>query len=401
MRREDASRGVNVRHGRYYTPVIVTLIAAAAYGTVLWLVARRYASRHPHLRDYPPASSGPLLSVIIPARNEALNIERCIRSVAAGGYEPLEIIVVNDGSTDGTGDIVTWLAAETDLRGRLRLVAGTELPAGWFGKQWALVQGYRAARGELLLFADADTRHEPELVPRAIATLRAERAHLVSVIPRQEMGSFWERVIQPQVFFVLQARVGKLHRVNRTRVPWEAIANGQFILTARADYEAVGTHAVVKDQVTEDLALAQEYVRSGRDLFLVHGPELMSTRMYRSFSEIVEGWSKNLALGAPLMIPPVGWLRKVAPYIMWVPSLVWIAPPLYWLCTGWTPALVATLLSFAIWLAIYRNERAPLWYALLYPFGAVVVAAIMIRSAFRGARKVVWKGRTYSPGRVD
>lgn len=378
--------------------MIATLIAAAAYGAVLWLVARRYANRHPHLRDYPPATAGPLLSIIIPARNEALNIERCIRSAAAGGYGPLEIIVVDDRSTDGTADIVSRLAEAPELRGRVRLVRGVDLPAGWFGKQWALVQGYRAARGELLLFADADTKHEPELVPRAVGTLRAERAHLVSVIPRQEVGTFWERLIQPQVFFVLQTRVGRLDRVNRTRVPWDAIANGQFILTARADYEAVGTHEVVKDQVVEDLALAQAYVRSGRDIFLVHGPDLMVTRMYRSLREIVEGWSKNLALGAPLMVPPIRLLRRVAPFIMWVPSLVWILPPLLWALTGWAPAMAASLLSLAIWVSIYHYEKAPLYYAPLYPIGAVLVAGIMLRSAWRGSRKVEWKGRTYSPG---
>jgi chlorobactene glucosyltransferase len=321
-----------------------------------------------------------------------------VRSAAAAQYGALEILVVDDGSTDGTGDIVARLAAAPELGGKVRLVPGRPLPAGWFGKPWALVQGYRAARGDLLLFADADTKHEPELVPRAIAALGAERAHLVSVIPRQEVGSFWEALVQPQVFFVLQARVGKLHRINRTRVPWEAIANGQFILTTRRDYEAVGTHEAVKDQVVEDLALAQAYVRAGRDLFLLHAPELMSTRMYRSFGEVVEGWSKNLALGTPLMMPPAAWLRRVAPAIMWIPSLAWILPPLLWALTGWTPAAVATGFSLATWLLIYKEERAPLAYALLYPFGAVVVAGIMIRSAWRGGRKIEWKGRTYALG---
>lgn len=378
--------------------MLAILIAAAAYGTVLLLVARRYADRHPHLRDYSAIQTGPLISVVIPARNEAANIERCVRSIAAAQYGQLEIIVVDDRSTDATPEIVARLAAEPGLAGRVRLVAGADLPAGWFGKPWALVQGYRVAKGDLLLFADADTKHEPELVSRALGAHQAERVHLVTVIPRQEVGSFWEKLIQPQVFFVLQARVGNLARVNRTRVPWDAIANGQFILTSRADYEAIGTHEAVKDQVAEDVALAQTYVRSGRDLFLVHGPELMSTRMYRSFGEIIEGWSKNMALGSALMLPPIRWLRRVAPYLMWLPSLVWILPPILWALTCWTPAIVATVLSLAIWIAIYHNERAPLGYALLYPFGAIVVAVIMLRSAWRGARRVQWKGRTYSPG---
>jgi chlorobactene glucosyltransferase len=377
--------------------MIPALIAALLYGSVLLTVAYRYATRRPLLRDYPPASDQPLVSVIIPARNEAHNIERCVRSIAAAGYRALEIIVVDDRSTDGTGEILRRLAQDPDLSGRLRVIAGSQLPAGWFGKVWALVQGYRAARGDLLLFADADTRHEPELIARAVAALRQERVQLLTVIPRQEVGSFWERVVQPQVFFALQARVGDLRRVNRTRVSWEAIANGQFIMTPRGDYEAVGTHEVVKDQVAEDVALAQAYVRANKDVFLLHATEFMATRMYRSLPEIVEGWSKNLALGAPLMIPPVAWLRRLAPYIMWVPSLAWVLPPVLWLATGWLPAIVATALSTAMWLLIYYYERITLAYALLYPVGAIVVAGIMIRSAWRGARKVEWKGRVYRP----
>jgi chlorobactene glucosyltransferase len=271
---------------------------------------------------------------------------------------------------------------------------GSDTPPGWFGKQWALVQGYRAARGDLLLFTDADTRHSPELIGRAVATLAAERADLVTVIPRQEMGSFWERLLQPHVFFVLGSRVGDLRRMNRTRTPWNAIANGQFILTTRAAYEAVGTHARVRDIVVEDLALAQTYVADGKDVFAAHGQDFMATRMYRSFGEIVAGWTKNLALGAPRMLPPSPLLRRVFPWVMWSPALAWIAPPLAWALTGWPFAAVATLASLTLWTVVYRSEGARTRYALLYPVAAVIVAGIVIRSAMRG-RRVSWKGRSY------
>jgi len=373
----------------------VTWILAAPWILVLMVITYRYARRRPHLRDYSPAPSGPLVSVIVPARNEALNIEACARSILAGAYERLEVIVVDDRSTDGTGDIVQRLARSPEARDRLLLVHGAELLPGWFGKQWALVQGYRVARGDLLLFADADTHHEPELIPRAVAALHAEAADLLSVVPRQEMETFWERLIQPQVFLALQARVGDLRHVNRTRIEWNAIANGQFILTTRAAYEAVGTHAAVKNIVTEDVALAQAYVRAGKDIFLAHAPAYMSTRMYRSLAEIIGGWSKNLALGAPLTMPPIPIVRRALPYLMWLPALFWVLPPIGWAVWGWDFAMIATLVSFVIWLEVYHEERAPLWYALLYPFGAAMVAYIMIRSAWRGARKVEWRGRLY------
>jgi chlorobactene glucosyltransferase len=375
-------------------------LLAAPWIAVLLLVVRRSAVRSPRLWEYGPRPSGPLLSVIIPARNEALNIERCVRSILATTYEPLEVIVVDDRSTDGTGGIAEWLAAAPEAKGRVRVVHGAEPPTGWFGKQWAIMQGYGVAAGELLLFTDADTKHEPELIPRAVAVLRTEHVDLVSVLPRQEMESFWERLVQPHVFFALQSRVGNLRHVNRTRVAWNAIANGQFILTNRPAYEAVGTHEAVKDSVAEDMMLAQRYVRAGRDIFLVYAEEFMSTRMYRSLREIVDGWSKNLALGAPMMAPPIPLVRWLLPYLMWLPVLAWIGPPLAWLIWRQDWLVLATLASLATWVQVYRREHAPLQYALLYPIGASMVAYIMLRSAWRGERRVEWRGRVYRPQRV-
>jgi chlorobactene glucosyltransferase len=360
-----------------------------AFPWILALVAilYRYATRRPRLRDYAPATTGPLVSVIIPARNEARNIEQCVRSIRAATYPTIEVIVVDDRSTDGTGDLVERLG--------VRLVRGAELPGGWFGKQWALVQGYRVARGALLLFADADTKHEPELIARAVGALTAERVDLFSVLPRQEMVTFWERLIQPHVFVALGARVGDLRRVNRTRTEWNAIANGQFLLVTRESYEAVGTHEAVKHSVADDLMLAQTYVRHGRDIFLALAVEYMQTRMYGSLREILEGWTKNLALGAPLMAPPVPWIRALFPYVMWMPALLWVGPPIAWAAFGWDFAAIATVASLLTWTGIYAGERAPLRYALLYPLGAAMVAFIMIRSAWRGSSKVEWRGRTY------
>lgn len=368
-------------------------LPAAPWIVVLLLLLHRYTTRRPRLRDYEPLPTGPLVSVIIPARNEARNIEHCVRSVLATAYAPIEVIIVDDRSTDGTAELV-----ERATDARVRLLRGDDPPpeGGWFGKQWAIVQGYRAAKGELLLFADADTRHERELLPRAVRGLLAERADLFSVLPRQEMRTFWERLIQPQIFVALETRISSLDRVNRTRVAWNAIANGQFILTSRVAYEAVGTHAVVRDTVVDDVRLAQTYVRAGKDIFLVHAREFMATRMYASLREIVAGWTKNLASGVPLMAPPISFVRKLLPYLMWTPALFWIVPPVLWIVTGWHAAAIATLVSLVTWVAIYAAERAPVWYALLYPLGASFVAFIMLRSAWRGGRRIEWRGRTYT-----
>ena len=373
----------------------MTWAIPAAYALLLALLVYRYATRRPRLSNYAPLVTGPLVSVIIPARDEAVNIEACVRSAVATDYQAVEVIVVDDRSTDGTPEIVERLADGPESRGRARLVRGAELPAGWFGKQWALVQGYRAARGALLLFMDADTWQHPELLPRAVRALEVERVDLLSALSRQEMVSFWERLVQPHVFFALAARVGDLRRVNRTRVEWDAVASGQFILTTRAAYEAVGTHEAVRNSVVDDMALAQTFTRHHLDIFLTHAEEYMSTRMYRSLAGILEGWTKNLATGVPLAFPPILLLRRLAPYLMWLPAFVWIAPPVLWALFGWPWAALATVISLLIWLMVYRVSGAPLHYAVLFPLGAATVAYIMIRSALRGSRRIEWRGRSY------
>ena len=357
---------------------------AAPWGLVLLLVVYRFTVRRPRLEQYQPVLSGPLLSVIIPARNEARNIERCVRSVLGTKYSAVEVIVVDDRSSDDTAALV-----EPAAGGRLQLVRGVDPPHGWFGKQWAIAQGYRVAKGELLLFTDADTKHEPELIPRAIAALRAEQVDLFSVLPRQEMQTFWERLIQPHVFLALETGLGSLGRVNRTRTEWSAIANGQFILTPRDAYESIGTHEAVKDTVVDDVRLAQAYVRAGKDIFLAHGEGFMATRMYGSLQEILAGWTKNLASGVSHMVPPLPFVRALARYLMWVPALFWIAAPFV--------SPIAGVVALATWVVVYAAMRAPVWYAVLYPLGAAIVAFIMLRSAWRG-RRIEWRGRNYSPG---
>src|SRR2546421_9921518 len=141
----------------------VMWLAPAGYALFLALIAYRYATRRPRLTAYPPQPTGPLISVIVPARDEAVNIERCVGSILATAYQPVEVIVVDDRSSDATPAIVERLARSGAAQGRLRLVPGGELPAGRVGKPGAVIQGYRAGGGEMLLFTDAHTRHPPAL----------------------------------------------------------------------------------------------------------------------------------------------------------------------------------------------------------------------------------------------
>jgi chlorobactene glucosyltransferase len=355
----------------------------------------RLANNRPNLSDVSPAA-GTLVSVIVPARNESAAIETVVRSVLASTYEPLELVVLDDRSTDETAAIVERLATED---ARLRLVRGEPLPEGWYGKPWACLQGYRAARGDLLLFTDADTRHQPELLARAVGALRSERADLVTVAPRQRCDGFWERLVMPQIWLLLGVRYHP-SRVNRARHERDVIANGQFILLSRESYEAVGTHEMVRHEVAEDLALAQAFYRARRKIHFAFAERLMETRMYQSLPHLIEGWSKNVYLGGRRSFPQEPVLRALVPVMLFGAFLFWLAPPAVLAVTGgsgrWgVAAVAATLFSVMFWVMISAGMRIPAIYGLGYPLGALVALYIAVRSMWRGSRRVEWRGRVY------
>lgn len=359
-------------------------------------VIPRLAKLRPNLSDSPAASDG-LVSVIIPARNERAVIETVVTSVLASAYRPLEVLVVDDRSTDDTAARVGELARRDP---RLRLIAGEELPPGWYGKPWACLQGYRAARGDLLLFTDADTRHAPELLGRAVGALRETGADLLTIAPRQRCETFWERIVMPQIWLLLGIRYHPA-RVNHSRRPRDVIANGQFILMPRASYEAVGTHEAVRGDVAEDLALAQAVVGRGGRLHFAFAERLMETRMYQGLGALIEGWSKNVYLGGRRSFPEEPVLRALVPVMLALAFCFWLAPPsalVFGVLAG-APApsaIVATGLGALFWCLICFGMQIPAIYGLGYPLGAAVALYIAARSTLRGRRRIEWRGRTYA-----
>jgi chlorobactene glucosyltransferase len=358
--------------------------------------------RRPRLSTFePPApEDAPLVSIIVPARNEAVNISVCVASLLNSVYPRFEIIVVDDQSTDGTGDIVGILA--THAESRVRVVHGEPVPEGWLGKAWACWQGYRHAQGELLLFTDADTRHEEMLLGRAVGALLTREADMASVLPRQMMIGLWERLILPHIFALISLRYMHLERVNRTRNPRDAIANGQFILIRREAYDAVGGHEAMRTEIVEDQCLAQRIIAAGRRIVVAHADDLMETRMYRSLGGIVEGWTKNLAIGSSRAAPE--WAGPIVPWLIALFLIgMWVLPPFTMLLTLMTPiggwirgwSLAVTVASILFWAVVHAIQRVPLPFSLSYPIGALAAAGLFVRSALRGSN-VVWKGRRYT-----
>jgi len=345
------------------------------------------------------APDAPLVSVIIPARNERRNIERCARSVLSTTYPRLDAIVVDDHSTDGTGEIAAAIAASDS---RLRVILAPPLPDGWFGKQWACASGAREARGALLVFTDADTKHEPDLLSRAVNAMQSERADLVTLAGHQEMHSFWERVIQPHLFVLLSIRYGGTEHVSRAKRPVDVIANGQFILMSREAYDAVGGHAAVRDVVAEDMALAQTFVRVKRRVLLLFARTQFSTHMYASLNELIRGWGKNIyaagrtaALGGAIGRALYPAILVATPILGLIPPIALVLSLVGALSTAWLVwSMIVVACSLVFWAIVYQFSEESAAYALTYPLGLVMLLYIAVGAIARGQR-VEWKDRAY------
>lgn len=388
---------------------VADVLAAAALALpwiLVPLVTAWRASRSRSLDDEDAAAPphAPLVSVVIPARDEARNIERCLRSVLAAAYPRLEVIVVDDHSGDGTGAIARRTAGGDP---RVRVIANPDLPPGWFGKPWACHNGAAAARGGILCFIDADTAHAADLVPRAVNAMRSRRASMVSVAGTQELGSFWEIVLQPQVFGMLSVRYGGTESVNESPRAWDKIANGQCIFVTRESYDRIGGHGAVRGEVAEDLMLAQRLFAAGERTALVLGLHQLRTRMYTSLGEIVRGWRKNVYAGGANALPKFPLAAVVFPLSLLSYPALQLLPPVVLLLTlagivepgdrtlFW--AGIATTTTLVTWTLLYRRLGRPPWYALLYPLGAAVLTWIIVGAIARG-RRVAWKGREYRAG---
>ncbi len=354
----------------------------------------------------------PVVSIIVPARNEAGNITRCLTSLTRLTGIPFEILVVDDRSTDDTAGEAAAVPAGNALS--LRVVEGGALPDGWFGKPWACRQGADLARGRLLLFTDADTLHHPDLLLRAVRGMEEDGAELLSLLGRQEMGTWGEKLVQPQIFLLLGTRYGKLHRVITPDRWKDAIANGQFVLVQRTAYETIQGHHAVRNEVVEDLRLAQEMARAGSTVTVRRAETVFSTRMYTSLRTLVDGWTKNVAIGAqqasgrlsPLALPGIVlflsffWLFPAVAFAVtagvWLftaeltggAAPEWVAPVAIWAGSAWT-------LGVLIWAGAYRRFGVSPALGLIHPLGSAVVVFIVIRSWFRGGRRIEWKGRRY------
>ncbi len=340
------------------------------------------------------------LSVIIPARNEERSLPACLLSLL-GQSEPgfalgeqWELIVVDDASTDRTGELAA--AAMRDYQGVLLLNA-PELDlsdrGGFTGKCNACWTGAQVARGRWLLFTDADTLHETNDVSRSLREADRHHAVLLSYSPRQIVTGFWQHAVMPLVFSEL-ASVYRTEQVNDPARPLAA-ANGQFLLVEREAYFAAGGHRAIGSEVLEDVALARNIKRAGGAIRFRYAPEALSTRMYRTTAEMIEGWTKNLALLFPKPIALALW--RILDLLLFF-GLPLLALGLWWLVT-WQREVILLLWARTLWRFYSRVARSnfPPADVAISILGVPLFVYMLFRSVVqhRIKKSVQWKGRSY------
>jgi len=384
---------------------MLLLLSILWLALVTWLIARAVRQRNVlagvAVTALDPGRTAPKVAVIVPARNEAANIGRCVESLSAQDYPPdrLALIVVDDDSSDDTAAIVTTLARRDP---RIILRHTPPLPPGWKGKVHACCVGTAAAPpdAQWLCFLDADMRAAPRAIASAVAAASDRKLDLLTLAPRHELGSFAERLMLPCGLYLL----GFYQNLEKIQAPEsdDVVATGQFMLLRREAYDAVGGHAAVCDAICEDFELALLLKRRGYRVLLMDGNLLLSTRMYTGWATLWPGFAKNLiqllggsvrtVLAAPLIVA-LAWLAVWLPLQDLAAVLQGVsgAPLALALATPGTAAVIGLHVGGAV------HFKIPWWYGLLFPLGYTAGGVMALDSVrWRVTRRVHWKGRVYS-----
>jgi chlorobactene glucosyltransferase len=342
--------------------------------------------------QYPPAREYPFVSVLVPARNEAHTISKCISSLLAQDYPYYEVIVLNDNSTDDSSRILEQLARN---HSRLQVIQGAPLPEDWLGKHWACHQLDQAAKGELILFTDADTFHTPDMLRTSVSALIAEKADLVSAFPHQEMLTWGERLLVPIMCWGIFTFI-PIRLVQKMHWPLLSISIGQFMLFRRQAYDMLGGFEAVKRDVVDDVCMGRILIDKGGERRLLDGTRQVSCRMYRGFREAVGGFSKTIFAVYDYRILPyiIFWLLSGLAFLGPVAGIIlnWMHIPLPAPLVEF--AALSIVLSLVTWLITSLRFHFPIYLVLFYPVDLALYICVAAHSFFKTATgTAVWKNR--------
>jgi len=358
--------------------ITICFTSIAAIISIYNLLTRPVLEYVPHTNNL----GKPILSVLIPARNEQNSIGRTLQTITQQTYRNIEIIVLDDHSDDRTGQIVNSIA---NTEPRLRLIQGKPLPSGWIGKNWACHQLAKEANGEILLFIDADVQLAPEAIASALRHLENNNADALSVFPTQILQSLGERLIVPLMNWLLLSFL-PLHLVFRSSNPKFIAANGQFMLIRENLYSGIGGHAAVKDKIVEDMEIARLIKNSGKKIITLLGGELISCHMYTGLNDSMNGFTKNFYAGfnihrySFIALVSILFIVFLGPLILVLEELLYIYPILIIFINRLSVSLI--------------SRQSPTYNILLHPIQMLLMMIIGIRSVEAyTTNKIQWKGR--------
>lgn len=385
------------------------VLLCIAYGAH-WLLILAWSACHLQItearrricRSIPRADDrgiGPSVTVILPAKDEAGELEPAAMAILAQRGVTMDFVIVDDRSADATADIADRIAARDR---RCRVFHNRELPAGWMGKSHACHLGADGAATDWLLFTDADVRLAPEAVASAIAYAERERLDLLSFWPRDDSAGFWPRLLVPLCGAMIVIWYGAV--AARSNARGDAFANGQFLVIRRSAYVIAGGHAAIREFLIEDIPLARAVAGRGMTVGSAPAPELASVRMYRTLGEVVRGWRRiyagvlsplqivgcvvSLILGSllPMLLPPV--MLVIALYGS---AGEW---PLLWLTSA--AAQLVVLMSVSVrFFGLARCDRRYLWLYPLSVVGVLLILMVALRDVMLQT-SVEWRGTRYS-----
>lgn len=367
--------------------------AGAVLGLIVLLIITlsnvKYLRR---LHLYPQPPNFPRFSVLVPARNEEENIGDCVSTLLSQDYPDFQVIVLDDNSTDSTWEILQELAGK-DVR--LKLLKGKPLPQDWLGKHWACHQLAQAADGELLLFVDADTTYQPDMLRHAASAITTEKAALMCVLPRQKVVTWSELLGIPAIYFGIFCGI-PLALTRRQRNPLFLAVLGQCMLFRREAYTAVGGYAAVRQNVVDDQAIGRKVIGMGFAYSLLDGTGQVSCRMYRNYHQTWMGLTKS-TFGSfnsdpfqLIFMQLVVLLIIVEPLVAFIVGLLQPLPFEITAMAGLGVCLA--LLLFGI---CYQRFRFPLYLVFLYPVTAIFMVVIAIASMILTMQgKAKWKDRS-------
>lgn len=354
--------------------------------------------------NYVTPSKTEKISICIPARNEERNIKKCVESALQQNYDNLEVLVLDDNSDDQTPEILNTLKKK--YPGKLAVFKGQPKPGNWLGKPWACHQLSQEADGKILIFIDADVWLHTKTVSRLVRTMGSDVIDFATVWPQQILGTFWEKVLIPLIYYALAtllpvAYVRKnprwLPKTIRKKVgPLFAAACGQFMAFKRPAYDKIGGHKAVKSDIVEDVALAKAVKKQGLSMDMYHGVGSVFCRMYTSHQEIRDGFRKNFLAGFNFNIPLFVFMSILQAVVFLLPLVT--------LFYGFFATSISHILISAISIIIVWTHRAILakwfkWqpsYGLLHALGVIWfqwLGVDVLRDYF-GDRSAKWKGRS-------